>query len=60
MFIYILIGLIYGLLVTISNEHSISNGAPEDQRFTALESIILVAIWPVYLIMFIHFLFKGD
>lgn len=60
MYLYIIIGVIYGFLVTFANEESIKQGAPIEQRFNVLESIIIILLWPFYVAMFIYYLFGGD
>jgi hypothetical protein len=60
MYLYLIIGAIYGFLVTFANEESIKKGAPIEQRFNLFEGIVIILLWPFYVAMFIYYLLGGD
>lgn len=56
--IYILIGLIYGFILTWGAERLVKETKDENIRFTFVESILIILLWPIYLGSFIYRLFK--
>jgi|DEB19_MinimDraft_2_1074335.scaffolds.fasta_scaffold00094_18 hypothetical protein len=51
---YIIIGFIYGFIVTLGTEQLISNGGDKNLRFNFIETLFVILFWPIYLGFFIH------
>jgi len=52
--IYIIIGFIYSFIVTLGTESLIRSGMDESRRLNFIETIILILLWPIYVIALIH------
>jgi hypothetical protein len=51
---YIIIGLIYGFVITAGTESLIKQGGDKKLRFNFIETLLVILIWPIYLGFFIH------
>lgn len=56
---YFFIGSIYGFFTMVMNNY-LTERDSNVPRFNILENIILIICWPVYLILFIYYIFKKD
>ena len=52
--IYIMIGLVYGFILTWGAEHLIKHGEDESVRFTFIEILLAILLWPIYLGLFLY------
>lgn len=56
MILYFLIGCIYSMLMLIGNNYYVKIENDETKRFTYIELLMMVIIWPIYFILtIIHY-----
>jgi uncharacterized membrane protein len=54
---YLLIGSLFGLLAILMNQHKSSKNK-SSKRFSFVENVLLILLWPFYLSIFLYHFFK--
>jgi hypothetical protein len=54
---YLLIGALFGLIMTLSNQY-LSSKDDSIEEFTHIESLLMIILWPFYLSLFFYYICK--